>query len=86
MQKNDLKTASKFKGFSKLYHSIQIYEEKHFCKLKNVDSKSVECANKNVKRKLFDTEFKYGYVKLHANMLKPTHQEGEVIGQIKGMH
>jgi len=62
MQKNDLKTGSKFKDFSELYHSIQIYEEKHCCKLKNIDSKSVECANKKVKGKLFDTKFKYAYM------------------------
>jgi len=42
MQKNDLKPGSKFRDFSELYHLIQIYEEKHFCNLKNVDSKSVE--------------------------------------------
>jgi len=74
MQKNDLKTGSKFKHFSELYHSIQIYEEKRFCKLKNVDSKSVECANKKVKGKLFDTKFKYAYVKFackHAGTYSP---------------
>jgi len=56
------------------------------CKLKNVDSKSVECANKKIKGKLFDAKFKYAYVKFaceHAGTYSP---KREVIGQIKDMY
>ena len=58
-----MEVGSIFHSFDEMHEKLKQYEKEHFCTLKNVDSKTVECANRTIRGVHFASKFRYSYVK-----------------------